>query len=91
MLRHFASLSWLGLLLLGGCESRPTADQIVPLDQVPAHLIEIARKELPGITFDVAYKMKVDGKDAYELRGKNKQGKTREVELSATGEVLEIE
>ena len=91
MLRRFASLFGLSLVLLSGCESRPTADQIVPLAQVPANLVEIARKELPGITFDVAYKLKVDGKDAYELRGKNKQGKTREVELSATGEVLEIE
>ncbi len=53
--------------------------------------MEIARKELPGITFDTAYKLKVDGKDAFEIRGKNKQGKIREVELSATGEVLEIE
>ena len=78
-------------LILTGCESRPTADQIVPIDQVPAHLLEIARKELPGITFDTVYKMKVDGKDAYEIRGKNKQGKIREVELSATGEVLEVE
>ncbi len=74
-----------------GCESRPTADQVVPLDQVPPALMEIARKQLPDITFDTAYKMKVDGQDAYELRGKNKQGKTREVELSATGEVLEVE
>ena len=74
-----------------GCESRPKADQVVPIDQVPANLMEIARKQLPGITFDTAYKMQVGGKDAYEIRGKTKEGKTREVELSATGEVLEIE
>ena len=79
------------LLLAPGCENEPTADQIVPMDQVPTNLLEIARKELPGIKFDTAYKMKVNGKDAYEIRGKNTQGKTREVELSATGEVLEIE
>ena len=93
-MRHrFVSAFCLSLtLVLGaGCESRPTPDQIVPMDQVPANLIEIAQKELPGITFDTAYKLKVDGKDAYELRGKNKQGKIREVELSSTGEVLEVE
>ena len=33
----------------------------------------------------------VDGKDAYEVRGKDKRGKVREVEVSATGEVLAIE
>ena len=53
--------------------------------------MEVARKQLPGFTFDTVYKMKVNGKDAYEIRGKNKQGKTREVEVSAAGEVLEIE
>jgi len=74
-----------------GCENSPKADQVVPLDQVPANLLEIAKKELPGYTFDTVYKMKVDGKDAYEIRGKNKEGKSREVEVSITGEVLEVE
>ena len=89
--RLFPSTFCLIALISVGCESKPTADQIIPIDQVPANLMEIARKELPGITFHTVYKLKVEGKDAYEIRGKNKQGKTREVELSATGEVLEIE
>jgi uncharacterized membrane protein YkoI len=74
-----------------GCEKEPTADQILPLEQVPPNIMEIARKELPGYTFDTVYKMKIDGKDAYEIRGKDKRGKVREVEVSATGEVLAIE
>jgi hypothetical protein len=53
--------------------------------------MEAARKQLPDLTFDTAYKMKVQGKDAYEIRGKDKRGKIREVELSPTGEVLAIE
>jgi hypothetical protein len=53
--------------------------------------METARKTLPGYTFDTVYKMKVNGKDAYEVRGKDKRGKVREVEVSADGEVLEIE
>ena len=36
--------------------------------------------------FDTAYKMKINGKDAYEVRGKDNRGKIREVEVSATGE-----
>jgi uncharacterized membrane protein YkoI len=78
-------------LLLLGCESEPKADQIVPIEQVPQKVMEVARRELPGYTFDTVYKMKIDGKDAYEVRGKDKRGKVREVEVSATGEVLAIE
>ena len=81
------------LALASGCGggSPPQSDDLVPVDKVPAHIMEVARKQLPGFKFDTVYKMKVDGKDAYEIRGKNAQGKTREVEVSATGEVLEIE
>lgn len=71
--------------------SPPKSDPIVPIDQVPPNVLEVARKQLPGITFDTVYKMKVEGKDAYEVRGKDKRGKVREVEVSADGKVLEIE
>lgn len=74
-----------------GCEKEPTADQIVPLGQVPPKVMEAAQKELPGFTFDTAFKMKIEGKDAYEVRGKDKRGKVREVEVSVTGEVLGVE
>lgn len=75
-----------------GCENEaPESDEIVPIDQVPANIMEIARKQLPGYTFDTVYKMKIDGKDAYEVRGKDSRGKVREVEVSATGEVIAIE
>jgi len=75
-----------------GCQSNPPkGDEVVALDQVPANVMEVARKQLPGFTFDTAYKMKINGKDAYEVRGKDKRGKVREVEVSADGEVLAIE
>jgi hypothetical protein len=79
------------LCLAAGCESQPRADAIVPLDRVPPQVMDVARKELPGYTFDTAYKTTVAGKEAYEIRGKDKRGKVREVEVSATGEVLAIE
>jgi uncharacterized membrane protein YkoI len=79
------------LFALGCARSSPQSDPIVPIEQVPANVMEVARKQLPGFTFDTAYKMKIDGKDAYEVRGKDKRGKVREVEVSATGEVLAIE
>jgi hypothetical protein len=84
-------LALLLTLAATGCEHEPTSDQIVPIESVPPNVLEVARKQLPGLTFDTAYKMKIEGKDAYEVRGKDKRGKIREVEVSATGEVLAIE
>jgi hypothetical protein len=86
--------SFLAITLISalGCTSNPPkSDEIVPIDEVPANIMEVARKQLPGYTFDTAYKMKIEGKDAYEVRGKDKRGKVREVEVSATGEVIAIE
>ena len=80
------------LILAFGCtNSPPESDDLVPIAQVPANVMEVARKQLPGYNFDTAYRMKIDGKDAYEVRGKDKRGKIREVEVSAAGEVLAIE
>jgi uncharacterized membrane protein YkoI len=79
------------LLFALGCGGKPQSDEVVPLDQVPANLLAVAREQLPGYTFDTVYKIKVNGKEAYEIRGKNKQGKIREVEVAATGEVLAVE
>jgi uncharacterized membrane protein YkoI len=78
-------------IVFAGCEGQPKSDDIVPIEQVPAIVMDVARKQLPGYTFDTVYKMKVDGKDAYEVRGKDNRGKVREVEVSATGEVLAVE
>jgi uncharacterized membrane protein YkoI len=79
------------MIFAGGCESQPSSDDLVPIEQVPPKVMEVARQQLPGFTFDTVYKMKVDGKEAYEVRGKDKRGKVREVEVSATGEVLAVE
>jgi hypothetical protein len=84
-------LAVLSLAALLGCEGQPPADQIIPVEQVPANVLEVAKKQLPGLKIDTAYKMKVDGKDAFEVRFKDRRGKVREVEVSATGEVLAIE
>lgn len=74
-----------------GCERPPLADEVVPIDRIPANVMEVARKELPGYRFHTATKFKADGEDAYEIRGKDARGKTREVEVSASGKVIEIE
>lgn len=87
-----SALVSLSLAAATGCGSEPPpSDEVVPIDKVPAHIMDVARKSLPGFTFHTAYKMKVDGKDAYEVRGKDRRGKEREVEVAADGEVLAIE
>jgi hypothetical protein len=86
---HFAAMT---LLFALGCASDPPkSDEIVPIEKVPGNVMEVARKQLPGFTFDTVYKMKIDGKDAYEVRGKDKRGKVREVEVSVEGEVIAVE
>ena len=79
------------LVIVAGCDDTPKSDDLVPINQVPADVMAVARRELPGINFTTAYKLKVDGADAYEVRGKDARGKVREVEISATGKVIEIE
>jgi hypothetical protein len=80
-----------GLLALGGCEggTRPVA---VPLDQVPSPVMEVAKKNAPpGVKLDSARKFTLNGEEVYEVRGKDQRGKIREVEISASGKLLEIE
>jgi hypothetical protein len=79
------------ILTLGCASDPPKSDPVVPIEKVPSKVMDVARKQLPGFAFDTVYKMKIDGKDAYEVRGKDKRGKVREVEVSADGEVIAVE
>jgi hypothetical protein len=83
----------LGLVLLAGwgCGESVERLEAVPLDQLPPGSLEAAKKELPGVNFDQARKAKFNGQDAFEIRGKDKRGKIREVEVSTSGQILEIE
>ena len=74
-----------------GCGEDVERDTPLTLDQIPAPLLEVARKERPDLTFQNAYKIKFEGKDAYEIIGKTKAGKVVEVEVSPEGKVLAIE
>jgi hypothetical protein len=78
-------------LAVGCGGTPPKSDPVVPMEEVPPKVMDAARKELPGFTFDTVYRMKIEGKDAYEVRGKDKRGKVREVEVSADGEVIAVE
>jgi hypothetical protein len=73
-------------LLLGGSASFRVIP--VPLDQVPPAFLKRAQQELPEVIFDHARKLPNGN---LEIRGKGKNGKVREVEFNAAGEVVEIE
>jgi hypothetical protein len=84
-MRHF------GLLMLAltivGC-SGESSGELVPLDTVPPPIMQTAKEKLPDVQFENALK-RSDG--SYEVRGKDKQGRVRDVEFSPTGEFLEVE
>jgi hypothetical protein len=71
-----------------GCGGSDAGRVVVPFDQLPPPLLKAAKDKLPDVTFNEAWR-KPNG--VYEIRGKNKQGKIREVEVNAKGEVVDIE
>jgi hypothetical protein len=83
----------LGLLLAAvwGCGEEVERGEAVTFDQLPPGSMEAATKALPEVKFELVRKAKFNGQDAYEIRGKDKRGKVREVEVSTSGQILEIE
>lgn len=62
--------------------------EIVPLEKVPPGVMKAAKEKAPEIKFDSALKT---SKGIYEVRGKAKNGKIVEVEVSEAGEVVAVE
>jgi hypothetical protein len=75
------------LVAVSGCSEASKAERLA-IDDVPDNLMTIAKDKLPGVTFDQAI---VKSNGVYEIIGKDNKGKTREIELSPEGEVVEIE
>lgn len=71
-----------------GLGARPTAAPPLKIEDLPPAFMATARKELPGVKFDSAFR-KPDG--TLEIRGREKSGKVREVEIGTDGTVVEIE
>jgi hypothetical protein len=76
------------LVFLVGCGSAEQKKVPVALDQVPENVMKVAKEKLPDVKFDKAVK-KPNGE--YEIIGKNKAGKVREIDITPEGEVTEIE
>jgi hypothetical protein len=67
----------------GGEEEKATP---IPFSEAPADMVKEAQRRMPDVKFDEARK-KADG--SYEIRGKNKGGKIREVEFHPDGKIDE--
>lgn len=79
------------LLATAGCREEGENDVPVAIDKVPANLVKLAEEKYPGVKFTSAYKETKDGKEVYEIRGKNKEGKILDVEITADGTVLGLD
>jgi hypothetical protein len=90
--------SWLAIgaliLTLSGCGQDDEDDVVgeskkaIPFEQVPAQVLEAAKKAAPELTFYAAYKDKFNGQDSLELKGRTKSGKIEEIEVSPDGKFL---
>lgn len=80
-------LAQVGLLL--GCGGAAKGKKTtLDLKEVPPNIMKIARDNLPGVEFDTAW-LKENG--VFEVRGKAKNGKVREIDIRPDGSIEEIE
>jgi hypothetical protein len=63
----------------------------MPMDQVPAVVLKAAKAAAPELTFYAAFKDRFNGQDCIELKGRNKVGKIKEIEVTPDGKVLGTE
>ena len=77
----------LGLVVGCGGAATQNRDEI-PLADVPENVMKVAKEKLPDVTFDKAWRKK---NGEYEVSGKNKKGKVREIDIKPDGTVTDIE
>ena len=61
------------------------------MDQVPAAVLKTAKEAAPDLTFYAAYRDTFNGQASIELKGKTKNGKIKEIEVSPDGKLLGTE
>lgn len=76
------------LSTVSGCSEDHSKSADVPLDKVPETVMKVAKEKLPEVNFDQAWKT-TNGN--FEVRGKTKTGKVRDIQIRPTGEVVEID
>ena len=87
MPKNFATIVLLSILI--GCGSVGEGPKVqVKMEEVPPAALKTAQAKVPGMLFTEAF-LKKDG--TYDIRGKTKTGKVREVEVKADGTFVELE
>jgi len=83
----------LALVCLVGCESLESVfekEKEVPLSDVPQAAIAAAERAVEGITLTEAEMEEEDGQTVYVVEGEA-DGKEYEIEVTAEGQVLDVE
>ncbi len=70
-----------------GCGGAKGQKTTMELKDVPPDVLKVAKEKLPGVTFDAAWK---EPNGSFELRGKDKSGKVREIDIKPDGTVEEV-
>ena len=86
-MRSVVMMLALTLLFVVGCESKPKGEN-VDLDKVPEPVMKVAKEKLPDVKFEQAWKTPNGN---YEVRGKGKNGKVRDIQVKPDGTVVEID
>ncbi len=76
-------------VFVGCSETGEGFKEPISMDKVPPEILKVAQDKYPDLVFDVAFTETEDGVAVYELKGKAKSGKMREVEVTADGKILE--
>jgi len=90
-MRQYLCVSSVLVLLVSGCGEGFEKTEMLPIDKVPEKVIAVAKEKLPGVKFDTAWTEKDGDKTVYEVRGKSKDGKTRDIKITPDGTVLEVD
>ena len=78
----------LALLFVVGCGEKTPKGENVELDKVPEPVMKAAKEKLPDVKFDQAWKTPNGN---YEVRGKAKNGKVRDIQVKPDGTVVEVD
>jgi hypothetical protein len=84
----YALLLGVSATALTGCGEKKEQKTTMDIKDVPPEIMKVAKEKLPDVAFDTAWK-KANGN--YEVRGKAKNGKVREIDIRPDGTVEEIE
>ena len=78
---------------LGACSDKEgkKTEVDIPLNEIPANIINVVQTVLPGIALSEAEKETKGNNTVYEMEGKLINGKKYELKIAADGTIIKIE